>query len=310
MHIERIDLNLLVLFATIYSEGGITKAAEKLHITQPAVSHALAKLRILFDDALFIRRGHTMHPTPKARSLFTKLQPTLRDLQITLNDNAIFNPEEAEKCFTIGLLDQFESTILSELTRRIMLASSRLSLSSVRVNRQDIEPQLRSGELDAAIDILLPSSREVRHRRLNQGRLVVVARQNHPLLANKQKLSLQAYLKLDHIQVSSRRSGSGFEDIELHRQGHQRRIRARCQNAYAAFTIVKSSDLVLTTTENYVASLNTNFNHLVIPFPIHTPDLDTYLYWHSNVDNDPANIWLRKQILATQHASHSNEQDD
>ena len=97
MHIDRIDLNLLVVFDAIYTEGGITRASEKLHLSQPAISHALGRLRALFDDPLFERDGRSMVPTPLARNLIGTVQRALRDLQIMFNDMDRFEPASTER---------------------------------------------------------------------------------------------------------------------------------------------------------------------------------------------------------------------
>ncbi len=295
MQINRIDLNLLVAFDAIFSEGGISKAADKLHLSQPAMSHALARLRVLFDDPLFERDGRKMVPTPKARGLIGTVQRSLRDLQIMFNDIERFDPASSEKTFTLGMRDLLEASILPVLADQLVHKAPQLTVSSVRLTRPELEAELAAGELDVAIDVLQPVSDHIHVRRIAQDRMVVVARQDHPHI--KKACTLDQYLNEGHIQLSSRRSGQSFEDVELSRLGINRRIRLRCQNAYAAFRIVSESNFLLTIAENYARNLAPQFNVKIVPLPLETSPFDAYLYWHSNVDNDPGNVWLRDCIL-------------
>lgn len=295
MHLSRIDLNLFVVLDAIYTEQGITRASEKLHLTQPAISHALARLREIFDDPLFVRRGHTMVPTPFARNLIEPVRRSLRSLETTLNDIDRFDPANTEKRFTLGLRDPVESTVLPPLMRIVMLEAPRVDLAAVRVQRRELESVLSTGSLDVAIDVLLSVSDSVRHTRLSADRLVVLARRDHPALARG--LDLETYLRLEHILVTTRWRGPGLADMELARLGRQRRVRLRCQQPHTACRIVADTDLLLTISETQAAVANDQFGNQVLPMPVEAPVLDAHLYWHANADTDPANCWLREMIV-------------
>uniref|UniRef100_UPI003561BBFA LysR family transcriptional regulator n=1 Tax=Litorivivens sp. TaxID=2020868 RepID=UPI003561BBFA len=179
MHINRVDLNLLVVFDAIYSEGGITRAAEKLHLTQPAVSHSLGRLRDLFDDPLFERDGRLMMPTPKARSHIGTVRRSLRELQIMFNDIERFDATSSDRAFTIGMRDLLEVNLLPALATRIAKTAPELTVASVRLNRPDLESELATGSLDVAIDVLQPVSDDISYQRFAQDRMVVLARPHH-----------------------------------------------------------------------------------------------------------------------------------
>ncbi len=180
VHLSRIDLNLLVVLETIHAEGGITRAAEKLHLTQPAISHALARLRETFDDPLFVRQGNAMVPTPLARRLIGPVGDALRTLDATFGGLERFDPATSSKRFAIGLRAVMESTVLPSLVQAALAQAPGVELSAVRVDRRRVESDLASGVLDVAIDVLLPVSESVRHARLSSDRMVVVARRGHP----------------------------------------------------------------------------------------------------------------------------------
>lgn len=294
MHIRRIDLNLLVVLDAIYTEGGITRAAGKLHLTQPAISHSLGRLRDLFKDELFVREGRAMVPTPLARNLIEPVRRALRGLETTLNELERFDPATTHKRFTVAVRDVFEATVLPPLLREVTRSAPQVDLHAVQVERRELESELAAGTLDAALDVLLPLSEQVRRRKITLDRMVVVARRKHP--AVRRGLKLATYLKQDHVLVSSRRAGPALEDVELSRQGLSRRVRLRCQHYFAACRVVSQSDLVLTMPGHYARIANQTFGNQILPLPVDMPPLDAYLYWHANVDNEPANRWLREQL--------------
>jgi len=294
MHLNRIDLNLLVVLDTIYAEGGITKASAKLHLTQPAISHALGRLRELFKDPLFVREGRAMVPTPFARNLIEPVRRALRGLETTLNELEQFDPRTSRKRFTVGVRDILESTLLPPLLARIGRTAPGIDVAAIQAERRELESELAAGTVDAALDVLLPFSDDIHRKRISLDRMVVVARKGHPKV--REGLKLSTYLQQDHILVSSRRSGPGLEDMELSRQGLQRRIRLRCQHYFAACRVVSQTDLVLTMPGHYARVANRQFGNRILPLPFEMPPLDAYIYWHVNVEDEPANRWLRDQL--------------
>jgi DNA-binding transcriptional LysR family regulator len=295
IHLSRIDLNLFVVFDAIYTEGGITRASKRLSLTQPAISHALSRLRELFGDPLFMRQGKAMIPTPLARVMIDPVRQSLQGLEATLQRVDRFDPATAHKHFTVGMRDVRELSALPALLRTLTRTAPYIDIATVRAERKQLEAELAAGTLDAAVDVRLALSDEVRRQRIDAERLVVVARPRHPQV--KSGLDLETYLAQEHILVSSRRRGFGFEDYELSRHGLKRRIRLRCQHYFAACRVVSETDLILTMSERYARIVNRLFRNRVLPFPLEVPDYDAYLYWHVNADADPANRWLRKVLV-------------
>ena len=294
MHISRIDLNLFTVFEAIYAEGSITRASVNLNLTQPAISHALNRLRTLFEDPLFERQGHTMVPTPLARSIIGPVRQSLRGFEVTLSEAERFDPASSARTFSLAVRDVLEASLLPPLMAQIEDDAPSVGLNTLQVGRRELESELAAGTLDAAIDILLPLSSDIRQTRLLTDKTVVLLRKGHPLA--RKGLDLETYLKLEHILVSSRRRGPGLEDLELSRQGLQRRIRQRCQHYFSACRVVSQTDLALTIPERLARVVNQQFRNQILAMPLEMPSLDIYLYWHANVANDPANQWLRQQI--------------
>lgn len=295
MHISRVDLNLFTVFEAIYTEGSVTRASQKLNLTQPAISHALGRLRQMFDDPLFVRQGHTMVSTPLARNIIEPVRRSLRGLEVTLNGLDAFDPTTTTKRFNIALRDVLEATILPPLMLRVRRDAPLVDIAASQVDRRDLQSEMANGELDGAIDVLLPLPNDIMRTRIYQDATVVVARQGHPDIDGK--LDIDTYLKQDHVLASSRRRGVGLEDFELSRFGLERHIRLRCQHYFAACRVVSQTNLILTMPGRYADIANRQFGNQILPFPLEVPAFDVFLYWHANVDNDPANKWFREQVI-------------
>ena len=295
MALNRLDLNLLHVFDTIYREGSLTRAARALHLTQPAVSHSLSRLREHFDDPLFSRQGNQMVPTPLARRFLESMRPGLTQIQSAVNQFHAFDPANQRKTYSLALRDILESTFLPKLMGRLE-SYPELEIISQRVPRRDMETQLAAGKLDFAVDVLLPVSNQTGHELLRHDRLVVLARKGHPLTGGG--LTLDKYLEAKHVLVSSRSEGPGIEDFELSRFGVQRNIRLRCQHYYAACRVAEGTDLLLTMPENYARIIAEQADIDILTTPADLPGIDVHLYWHKAYEREPALIWFREQLAS------------
>jgi DNA-binding transcriptional LysR family regulator len=292
----KIDLNLFVVFDAIFCEGNITKAASVLNLSQPAVSHSLGKLRTYFDDPLFVRQGNEMRPTPVAKNVIADVREALHQLQVCLVQSRQFEPLTSRKNFSLSLHGSLEPYYLPIIWESLSKESPHINLrSNRRVRRSELENKLASGDIDLAIDTLVPVSDNILHTQLEHDQLVVIARKDHPLI--HEKLDLDTYFSLEHILVSSRSSGPGLEDFELSRLGLHRKIALRCQHALAACRIIINNDMLLTLPKIAAQMYSEMLDISIFPMPVELPDIDVHLYWHVNVDKDPANKWLRNKML-------------
>lgn len=298
LHINRTDLNLFIVFEAVYSQGGVTRAAETLNFSQPTISHALARLRDRVGDPLFIRQGQKLAPTPMAERIIGPVREALKIFERTLGELDGFSPANAEMHFQIGMRSLMESTYLVPLVLLINESAPGVSVSACPLDRRRLDPSLASGELNAVIDVFLPVSGDVRRELLGSAPSVVVARRGHPLV-EEGELDLETYLSAEHVLVTSRPQGLGPEDQALSRFGYTRNIRARCQQINTAMRVVASSDMLLTMSETFASRANAWFDNQILTAPFEAETVDTYLYWHGNADADPANRWIRSMIKAT-----------
>ena len=295
MHLSQVDLNLFVVLEAIYREGNLTRAGRQLKLTQPAMSHALKRLREMLKDPLFIREGPNMVPTPFSRNMINEVRQALQILEVSLYENRNFDPAHTRRNFQIGFWELMESTILPPLAKVLTRAAPEISITTLRVKRREIEQELASGTLDLVLDVPITVGDSLRQKPLFSDRVVVMARKGHPAIGRE--LDLDTYLRQDHILVSSRRLGPSLVDTELNRKGRKRSIVLRCQHYFAACRVVSETDMLLTIPERYAQMLNTGFNHRLYPFPLKSlQQLEIHMYWHESTENDPPNRWLREQI--------------
>ena len=289
-------MNLLVVFDAIYTQGGVTRAAKMLHVTQPTISHSLARLRERVGDPLFVRHGQKLVPTPMAHRMIKPVRTALQTIERTLADLDEFDPSTASASFSVGMPALMENAYFLPMATRAVQEAPAIHLNCEYFVRKELEADLSSGRLNAAVDVFLPFPDTIRKQALTSVRQVVVARKDHPAI-RQGELDLDTYLSLGHILVTSRPQGLGPEDMALAREGVSRDIKLRCQHINTALRIVSQTDLVMTMSENYASRAYALGDSEIFTAPFNAPEVDIYLYWHINNDADPANRWLRDLIV-------------
>lgn len=293
---SRMDLNLLQVFDAIFRKQGITAAARHLHLSQPAVSHGLAKLRTLLGDQLFVRNGNEMVPTAKARALAGPVRNALRGLTAAIDDLGNFDPKKSDREFRIGIRLSGEMARFPRIAAKVHKIAPNVRLISTTFRRRDLISSLMDGELDLAFDIAVPAARQRLESVFVGGEpLVVATRPGHPLIGKK--LTLGTYLSLDHIVASPRPHGPGLEDIALAGSGSSRRVAMRCQHLTTAWQIVAETDLALTLPAANAALLGAMAPLSVSPLPLPLETSQSHLFWHPANSDDSGLAWLRALIV-------------
>ncbi|GGD60128.1 LysR family transcriptional regulator [Lacimicrobium alkaliphilum] len=287
---QQLDLNLLKIFEALYQERNMSRAAQRLHLTPSAVSHAIKRLRTHLADPLFTRQGNVMQPTALCESLAPALINNLGQLREILQLSEQFSPQTAVNYFRIGIHEALEKLLLPPLAAALAAQAPGTSLASYALERSQMARQLAGGTVDIAIDVSLPISEPVLHRPLLSDRFCVVMAQEHSLYA---KLNKKAYAQARHISVSHRASGPAIEDIALRQQGVNRRIALHCQSYGSAINVVRQSDLLLTMPAKLAGALNQD-GIVICNAPVTIADIAIHQYWHKNTDNHPALSWLRQ----------------
>lgn len=293
MNLSRIDLNLFVVFDAIYTQQSLTRAAEVLHVTQPAVSNALGRLRQHLDDPLFIRSGKGMSPTPLARQLIEPIRQALKGLETCVQGRQHFNPATARQTLRLHATEHAEISMLPTLLQQFRHSAPELNLEVVFHRRRDIPLELASGRLQLAVDAPLINNQDLLDRQLCQDRYVCVMHASNPLA--KGELTLARFTAARHIHISSRSRGSGHVDLALKAIGHQRRTALRLQHYAALPSLLANSDAIAAVP----LSLARDWPHLVQrDLPFTTSPMELRMFWHKSSDHDPVIAWLRDQVVA------------
>lgn len=298
--IRRIDLNLLVVFEAVFREGTVTRASEKLHQTQSSVSHALGRLRTVFNDPLFHRQNNVMTPTPMARELYRPVLAALRILEDSLNQAPLAEPVKTWRKLTIGLITTDEAAFLPQLLAR-QEAEPKYEIVTALYDPGKFESRLATGKFDVVMQPLSYHTPNVLCQPLASEGLALVIRREHPAL-HAGRLDLESYFRLQHVVVAPRRMESDFLDMEFSRLRLQRQVVLRCQDYWTACRIVARSDYILTAPRRSMLCLADEMpNNLVLPLPEGLNMLEAveiFLYWHASADQNPDNRWLRENLCA------------
>jgi DNA-binding transcriptional LysR family regulator len=294
-NISRIDLNLFQVFEAIYREGSITAAAEVLHLTQPAVSHALGRLRTSLGDELFQRSSRGVKPTAVSNQLIGPVRLALAQLQQGIQASQVFDPGQLNQNFRLSLRDMMEAMLMPKLVASCQTDAPGTTFNCLSVSRENIVHDLSSGRIDLAADAWIPHDESVIHVRILEDSLVCLMRENHPAL--QEEWSLHNLLKWSHIQVSSREHGQGLEDVLLARHGLKRKIGVRSAHYFGSAQMASQSNLLLCVPSSFGQYLTSHFPLVARPFPMTTSKLDYYIYWHRDQEHSPSLAWLREKLF-------------
>ncbi|HWT39153.1 MAG TPA: LysR family transcriptional regulator [Paraburkholderia sp.] len=291
MRPPKLDLNLFVVFEAIYDKRNLTRAAEMLFITQPAVSNALARMRKAFDDPLFVSTPTGMVPTPLSENIIGRVREALQLLETSATEGDVFVPAASERTFRLSMPDLTEAILLPALGEVLQQQAPGMRIESYFTPRSEVAAALATGKIDFAIDVPLIDDPQLHQVPLGSDRYACMLRHDHPFAGDT--LSMDEYLALGHIQVSSRRQGSGLVDAELHRLGRRRQLQMRVQHYMVAPLIALRTDLALTAPVQLLQRYDARI--LELPFPL--AKLEWHLYWHRSGEQDQANRWVRGEVI-------------
>lgn len=295
-NISAVDLNLLTVFDAVAREGSATRAAARLHLTQPAVSHALARLRALFHDDLFVRTPGGLAATPLAESLAPRVRAALSSVEELLRPPAAFDPLLSTRMFVVGMSDYASLAVLPGLLARLRIAAPGVRLLVCHTNRELGPQMLDKEEAEVVVGNFhdLPS----RFRRsllfMEQFRCAWDAR----LPGMPPSLDLQTYLSLDHLHVSLRGAPSGWVDEDLARLGRTRRVMVTVGHHLVAPPLLTAGRLVATEPRCVVGVFADSFGMACQPPPFPLRSFSVECLWPRRLDGDAGLAWLREQMTA------------
>lgn len=294
MNLRSVDLNLLVALDALLSERHVTRAADRVGLSQPAMSNALSRLRGLFADELLVRTATGMQPTPRALELLEPLRQLLRQVERVLESDAGFDPAVSERVFTVRMSDILACLILPLLMARRPDAA-RVGYNILHLPPAQTVEALERDEIDVAISMGLDHANSIRSHKLLRDRMVCLMRKAHP--AARGGLTFERFIAQQHMKVSMSPTDLRFVDEALAERGHRRVIALNVPHWLLVPHVLKTTDL-LAVMPGHLATALIDDGLRMEELPFKSAPFHWMMYWHRRHDQSRANRWLREEIGA------------
>ncbi|MCY1742851.1 LysR family transcriptional regulator [Ensifer sp. SL37] len=288
-----IDLNLLVVLDALLAERHVSRAALRLNKSQPAVSHALARLRALFDDPLLVRHGGQLEPTVRALEIAPQLAEALAHMRLLMGSQP-FDPAREPHVFRLAMSDYAALVLLPQLMTVLRRQAPNVDLLVSQASREVMMAQAIDGEIDLALGVFPTLAEDLRTSLLFEEHFACLA--DRACLGGEKTMDLLAYLQRPHILVSLRGDTGNEIDLALSAIGHKRRIALALPHWSAAPGLVPGTDLVLTVARRILPRDGETGPLAIFAPPFAIPPFAFRQIWHRRRDGDPAHRWLRDLI--------------
>lgn len=292
----QLDMNLLVALDALLEEGSVGGAAARMHVTSPAMSRTLDRIRHMTGDPILVRAGRHMAPTPYALAVREEVHAVVLRAAAILAQRQAFDLAAIERVFTIQCHDGLAAALGPALLTRLRAAAPGASLRLLAEAAGD-SPELRQGEVDLHIGADIPTQADILYAVLGDDQLVVAMRPSHPL-AQARTLTLRRYAAAEHLTVSRRGRLRDQVDAALAGHGLARRIVASAPSVSAALAMVHAADLLVSVPARIGSASMALMQLVTRPLPLTTPTLRVVASWHRRHDADRAHAWLREQVQA------------
>jgi DNA-binding transcriptional LysR family regulator len=288
------DLNLLIVFDAVMQDRSVTRAGSRIGLSQPAMSHALNRLRHMLKDDLFVRTPDGMVPTPRAEMLAQPLRNALSEMQLAL-EPAAFDPAQADRHFTLAVNNYAAVVLVPPLVAAVTAAAPSVRLDLRPSGTLDLLQQMDRGDLDLVLGTHVDPGERFARTVLLEDPFVMVMRRGHPAI--RRKLSPAAFAALPHLEISSSGEDTGFIDRWLTEHRCERRIALRAPYLSAASVLVQS-DFVATLSRRIAQEFVRNHPLEIRQPPYESPRMRTTMLWHRRLERHPAHRWLRESIMS------------
>lgn len=295
MDLKQSDIGLLIALDALLDEESVTAAAQRLGVSQPAMSAQLARLRSLFNDPLLTSSGRKLIPTARALEIKQPLRVLLTDLDVLVRESAQFDPATTDRTFRLLATDYVHAVLSAALLQTVALEAPNARLALLAFDPPAVWPQMEQDEADLAVvtGMNLPDAR----RRLGLvEEFKVIQRKGHP--RGRKPFTLDSFCAAEHLLVSPEGGGFfGAADKILAEAGRSRRIACSVPSFLLAPTLVAGSDLISLIPVRLAALHSDLVDEFDPPFP--SPDFSVDLLWHPRRQNDPAHVWFRSLVART-----------
>ncbi|ALJ37450.1 LysR family transcriptional regulator [Azospirillum brasilense] len=295
MNLHRIDLNLLVVFDAIARAGSVKDAAPQLALSQPAVSHALNRLRELMNDPLFVRSRNRLVPTERAQSMIVQVADILQSVRVLMNGEEL-NVVESDRHFRIGISDFTALAIVPRLTRKLQEIAPKITMEMIPVGESTLN-QLAAGELDCTFWGLQPPEAPYQSQFLFHDSFLGFCCASHPLIElESEEISIDDYLRFPHAIAQFRASSASPIDVFLKGIGRRRTIALRSPSFMSNITAIAGTKMIATLPSR-LESMALSQGLLSFPLPFSIPNFNYSLVWHRRTEADPSGIWFRRLLI-------------
>ncbi|MCU7374528.1 LysR family transcriptional regulator [Paucibacter sp. O1-1] len=303
MNFRTLDLNLLRVFDAVMAERSLTRAAQRLAMTQPAVSHALKRLRETLGEELFVRQAFGMKPTSRAEGLWPEVRAALDRLRLVL-DPGDYQPDQQEQTFRIAMADATAALVLPPLVAELERLQALANIHVLPLTTRDPRSLLEQGEADFALGYF-PGAvaalqaqgvmSAIRQHRLYESEYVCAMRRDHPLA--ELELDLDRYCAAHHLLVSFSGRPHGFVDEALTALGRSRRIMLTVNQFFTAGRIVAQSDLLTVLPASFVEATGYKQRLVERPLPMPLARVHVDMLWHLRNEERSAQRWMRERLV-------------
>lgn len=295
MNLRDLDLNLLVIFNQLLMDRSVSTAAERLGLTQPAISNALKRLRKALNDELFLRTSRGMEPTPYALHLAESVIYALNALQSALTHRDSFDPLTSNRTFNLAMTDIGEIYFMPPLMEVLVKRAPRIRISTIRPHQAALKEDMESGAVDLAVGPMSDLQAGFFQYRLFRHRYVCMFREGHPTA--RSPMSLNQFAELEHVGVVPGNTSHTDIDSLMEKAGVKRLIRLRVPHFIAVGPILQSTNLIATVPQRFAERVQGAFGLVTSPHPVRLPDIAINLFWNAKFNRDPANLWLRQLFV-------------
>ncbi|WP_019508260.1 LysR family transcriptional regulator [Pleurocapsa sp. PCC 7319] len=292
-NLRQLDLNLLVALDVLIAEASVTKAAERLNMSQSAMSYSLKRLRAILNDDILIRTAREMEVTPYARQISDRVRQILVEIQSTLLDKETFDPLTTNETFKIAVSDYVEATIGINLLQQVANQTSAIRIRINNLDKETVMDALDENRIDIAINPKLPLKSWHVQENLYREELVCVFRGDDSV----SEITLADYLERSHILVSLRDDFQGYYDQILQSQQQSRQVVWSTPHFMAVPFLLANSDCMALLPNRMAQQCAKAMNLKILPPPIPIEGFTVSMVWHQRNTNNPAHQWLRQQII-------------
>lgn len=302
MNLRSIDLNLLTIFDAIITEQNLSRAGEKIGMTQPAISAALGRLRITLKDELFVRTGRGVRPTPRALELQRPIRDILDRVSATLSQTERFDPQVSNRVFTLASIDYGGIAIIPQLLQHLQQLETSIKVNIWPQYESNLAEQMHFGKVDFAIDNMPITDNDFHIEVLSRERPFCLVRKGHPDI--RDGITLDQFLQAEHVVLYPHGDRVSQLDEHLIARGMRRKYGIKVPSFFNMPYIVQSTDMICGLPERMALHFAQLHDLKAYPAPVEDWIANFYLMWHISLDEDPGHKWLRDSIIALSRDQH------